>query len=423
MAKPAIGVEHLSKRYHIGGRRGYDTLRERITDLATAPFRRLLSFGRSSHSNEDTVWALKDVSFDVQPGEVVGIIGANGAGKSTLLKILTRITEPTEGRAELRGRVGSLLEVGTGFHPELTGRENIFLSGAVLGMTRQEIKSQQDAIIAFSGVEKFLDTPVKRYSSGMAVRLGFAVAAHLQPEILLVDEVLAVGDAAFQKKCLGKMESAAQQGRTVLFVSHNLGAIKELCGRCVLLKEGRLALDASPDDAVAAYLESSFERSAAVRFPDKPGAPGQIVAVRMLDDGGQERLGFPCGTDPVLEVTYRLREPVSGCQVTCIVTGPNDELLFATADTDTDRALKEKRQAGAYTARVALPMSEFNVGTYHVALGVGIPRIHKFDRQEALAFDFYDAGGFGALKDGGRRRGLVLKEARWETTVRREGLE
>jgi ABC-type polysaccharide/polyol phosphate transport system ATPase subunit len=253
MTAPVIRVESLSKRYHIGTRQSYDTLRERLVAAAAEPWRRLRRFGRSSEREQDTIWALKDVSFEVQPGEVVGIIGRNGAGKSTLLKILTRITEPTCGRAELHGRVGSLLEVGTGFHPELTGRENIFLSGAILGMTSQEIRSQFDAIIDFSGIEKFIDTPVKRYSSGMHVRLGFAIAAHLQPEILLVDEVLAVGDAEFQRKCLGKMGDVAKGGRTVLFVSHNMGAVQKLCHRSVWLSGGHIHKDGHTPVVVDAY--------------------------------------------------------------------------------------------------------------------------------------------------------------------------
>src|SRR5438445_11177409 len=225
--KPAIVVENLIKSYRIGQReRGYRTFREAMVDAAKAPFRRLRQLGSDETNGDDTFWALKDVSFEVQPGEVVGIIGRNGAGKSTLLKILSQIVEPTSGYAEVRGRMGSLLEVGTGFHPELTGRENIYLNGSILGMANREINKKFDEIVAFSEIEKFLDTPVKRYSSGMYVRLAFAVAAHLEPEILVVDEVLAVGDASFQKKCLGKMQEIGRRGQTVLFVSHNMQAVE-----------------------------------------------------------------------------------------------------------------------------------------------------------------------------------------------------
>ena len=239
-----IRVERLSKRYRIGGRvENHRRLGEVLGELARAPFRRL----RGSAADQ-TFWALKDVSFEVKRGEVLGIVGKNGAGKSTLLKILSRITEPTEGRAELRGRVASLLEVGTGFHGELTGRENVYLNGTFLGMRKREIDRKFDGIVAFSEVERFIDTPVKRYSSGMYVRLAFAVAAHLEPEILLVDEVLAVGDAEFQRKCLGKMNDIAQEGRTVLFVSHNMAAIQRLCSSAILLREGRVPFsgDARP---------------------------------------------------------------------------------------------------------------------------------------------------------------------------------
>jgi lipopolysaccharide transport system ATP-binding protein len=255
----AIRVENLGKQYHIGhaqGRAGYKTLRESISGWANAP---RSWFGRNGHNKEDdTIWALKNVSFEVKQGEVVGIIGRNGAGKSTLLKILSRITEPTRGTLDIYGRVGSLLEVGSGFHPELTGRENIYLNGAILGMKRSEIESKFDEIVAFSEIEKFLDTPVKRYSSGMYVRLAFAVAAHLEPEILLVDEVLAVGDGQFQKKCLGKMDDVAKEGRTVLFVSHNMGAIQTLCKKGFLLDHNRLKANGDVQDVVTEYLGMNY---------------------------------------------------------------------------------------------------------------------------------------------------------------------
>ncbi len=251
MARPIIEVTKLSKSYSIGRRESYGSLRDEIMQALTAPFRRKGPSG--SDESPDTIWALKDVSFEVEEGEVLGIIGRNGAGKSTLLKILSRITEPTGGRITMRGRVASLLEVGTGFHPELTGRENIFLNGALLGMSSAEIRSKFDEIVAFSEIEKFLDTPVKRYSSGMYVRLAFAVAAHLEPEILVVDEVLAVGDAEFQKKCLGKMGDVARGGRTVLFVSHNMGAVSELCTKCIMLDGGVIAYDGGVRKAISRY--------------------------------------------------------------------------------------------------------------------------------------------------------------------------
>ncbi len=266
MTHVAIDVKNLSKRYRIGQPERYRTLRDTLTEAWNAPFRRLRrSPSCSRASDSGMIWALKDVSFEVRPGEVMGVIGRNGAGKTTLLKLLSRITEPTEGFAAVRGRVGSLLEVGTGFHPELTGRENVFLNGAILGMRTAEITRKFDAIVAFSEVERFLDTPVKHYSSGMYVRLAFAVAAHLEPEILLVDEVLAVGDAAFQKKCLGRMGNVASEGRTVLFVSHNMGAIESLCDRTIWLDGGQLRDVGSPEETVAAYLSAVTEGSLATQ--------------------------------------------------------------------------------------------------------------------------------------------------------------
>jgi lipopolysaccharide transport system ATP-binding protein len=255
----AISVQGLSKQYIIGGReKSYRTFREALLRGLATPFTRLCNL-TGHEKDQPRFWALKDVSFDVKPGEIVGVIGRNGAGKTTLLKSLSRITSPTTGRIELKGRVASLLEIGTGFHPELTGRENIYLNGAILGMTKEEIKRKFDAIIAFSAIEKFLDTPVKRFSSGMYVRLAFAVAAHLEPEILVVDEVLAVGDIEFQRKCLGKIGEIAHSGRTVLFVSHNMAAVKSLTGRCIVLDVGEKLFDGATDQAIESYVAPFYK--------------------------------------------------------------------------------------------------------------------------------------------------------------------
>src|SRR6266446_6940273 len=269
--KPIIKVIGLNKRFRIGHRKPYRTLRETVGDTFAAPVRAARALGRRRADESPTataiqsareIWALRDLDLEVMPGEVLGIVGRNGAGKSTLLKILSRITEPTAGRIELYGRVGSLLEVGTGFHPELTGRENIYLNGAILGMRRAEIDRKFDEIVAFAETEKFLDTPVKHYSSGMYVRLAFAVAAHLESEILIVDEVLAVGDAEFQKKCLGKMKNVAlNEGRTVLFVSHNMGAIRDLCSTVELLENGRIEMRGAPGEVIAHFLRSGASRA------------------------------------------------------------------------------------------------------------------------------------------------------------------
>jgi lipopolysaccharide transport system ATP-binding protein len=301
--KPVIKVSGLSKRYRIGASEGpYRTLRETVNQAVRSPFRGLR---REGNGRETTIWALNDVSFEVQPGEVIGIIGRNGAGKSTLLKVLSRITEPTKGRAELYGRVGSLLEVGTGFHPELTGRENIFLNGAILGMKRSEIERKFDEIVAFAEVEKFMDTPVKRFSSGMFLRLAFAVAAHLEPEILVIDEVLAVGDASFQKKCLGKMSGVAKEGRTVLFVSHNMGAIQGLCSRAIWLADGKIAGQGDANQVVAEYMDAVGQG-----FEVTTGSESDALTirkVRLINEHGQPTNNFSFGGALGVEIHYRAR--------------------------------------------------------------------------------------------------------------------
>ncbi len=317
MSDIAIRVEGLSKQYRIGGKQErYRTLRDTLTDAVAAPFRRAGRLLRGEATGaaglDQTIWALKDVSFEVKRGEVVGIIGANGAGKSTLLKILSRITEPTEGYADVFGRVGALLEVGTGFHPELTGRENIYLNGAILGMTREEIDRKFDEIVDFAGVEKFIDTPVKHYSSGMGLRLGFAVAAHLDPEILVVDEVLAVGDAAFQKKCLGKMSSVADGGRTVLFVSHNMAAVQNLCGRAIYLREGSLVADDTPDVVIAEYLASRSKAAGRYIAPAQPpDRDAYFTRAELITTNGEGSSAIPMGGNFTLELEFKTRREIS----------------------------------------------------------------------------------------------------------------
>lgn len=315
MSKPIIRVNNLSKRYRIGAvEKGYKTFREAIVEGISAPvknfirLRRLTEFKNGIES--DVIWALKDVSFEVTEGEVLGIIGRNGTGKTTLLKILSRITEPTSGSVEMYGRVSSLLEVGTGFHPELTGRENIFLNGAILGMRKKEIERKFDAIVAFSEIEKFIDTPVKRYSSGMYVRLAFAVAAHLEPDILLVDEVLAVGDAAFQKKCLGKMEDIAHGGRTVLFVSHNMGAIRSLCESAIWLDNGHIVKSGPAATVVRDYEEQQLkhlEESASIveRNPAEVEKKSfYIHRIEMLNEKGEHTDIFKYGEKLSLIISF-----------------------------------------------------------------------------------------------------------------------
>lgn len=309
--KPVIQIENLSKVYQVDRtaprrRGGYRTIREDLARIATAPWRRFCrawdaKAGSAAGSTEE-FWALKDVSFDIQPGDVVGIVGRNGAGKSTLLKILSRITPPTAGRITMNGRVGSLLEVGTGFHPELTGRENIFMNGSVLGMSRNEIREKFDEIVEFAGVEAFLETPVKRYSSGMQVRLAFAVAAHLEPEILVIDEVLAVGDAAFQKKCLGKMDAVAKSGRTILFVSHNMAAVESLCTHGAVLDGGELVFHGDHRDAISRYMSGLETGSVQGRYAcpaaeceSSPESGLRIIEARVTSSGEYQAEGYNTG--------------------------------------------------------------------------------------------------------------------------------
>ena len=322
----ALTIENLGKRYTISHQRAKgDGLRHIIEEAMRAPLAWLRS-GRQAKLQQVDFWALKDVSLQIKQGEVVGIIGRNGAGKSTLLKILSRITVPTEGRIRIDGRIASLLEVGTGFHQELTGRENIFLNGAILGMTRSEVIRKFDEIVEFSEIEDFLDTPVKRYSSGMYVRLAFAVAAHLEPEILIIDEVLAVGDAAFQKKCLGKMGSFAQSGRTILFVSHNMEAIRTLCQRGVWLKDGRLHEDGKVDDIVETYFNSMSKLSFSCTNPDY-GLTIQKVALR--NGRGEETSQFYPGEDMTVEISYDARQRLDRPYLTLAVQGINGSCFTA----------------------------------------------------------------------------------------------
>jgi len=316
MPDTVIKVENLSKQYRIGTKESYRTFRETLVDAAKAPFKGIPNlFSRTSNiahrTSQETFWALKDVSFEVKRGEVVGIIGRNGAGKSTLLKILSKITEPTEGRVEMRGRVGSLLEVGTGFHPELTGHENIYLYGAILGMDRWEVTRKFDEIVSFAELDRFVDTPVKRYSSGMYMRLAFAVAAHLEPEILLVDEVLAVGDAAFQKKCIGKMGDSSMEGRTVLFVSHNMTAIMALCPRALLITDGHITRDDASKDVVQDYVSQYQAKSSANSLKENRDRKGdgsiKMVDIRFGTPDNPEGGLWATGVDAFVKLHYVCR--------------------------------------------------------------------------------------------------------------------
>jgi lipopolysaccharide transport system ATP-binding protein len=366
MGNLAISVNKLGKEYRIGGiREPYRTLRDTLTDSVRAPIKRARALLRGQSYGaaglDETIWALKDVSFEVQHGEVVGIIGPNGAGKSTLLKILSRITEPTEGYADLYGRVGSLLEVGTGFHPELTGRENIYLNGAILGMSRREIDRKFDEIVDFAGVETFINTPVKHFSSGMYLRLAFAVAAHLEPEILLVDEVLAVGDIAFQRKCMGKMGEVAREGRTVLFVSHNMGAIVELCQKAILLQNGYVTFAGNVEDTVAKYIESTNERDLITN------SSHQALELISLSIEGSEK-GTVSFDQPFSVETYcRVYHEVSYVRMNCVLLDTKGQKVFQRQTDNTILGLNSLKPGG-YRFNIRFPVVWLAAGTYTVVV-------------------------------------------------------
>ena len=403
----AISVKNLGKQYQIGAAETkfrYNMLRDVLMDTVYAPVRLAKALiGKSDRrSNQNYVWALKDVSFDVDEGKVLGIVGRNGAGKSTLLKILSRVTEPTTGTVSVRGRVGSLLEVGTGFHPELTGRENIYMNGAILGMRRTEIDKKFDEMVDFSEVGQFIDTPVKRYSSGMYLRLAFAVAAHLEPEILVVDEVLAVGDAEFQRKCLGKMSDVAQQGRTVLFVSHNMSAILRLTQEAIVLKKGQLIKRAPTAEAVDFYLSSgqaeSGERVWDAEDIPATSQPFKPVAIRIKDRSGKV-VDTIRSTEPVtVEWEYQLDAPVTGLRAGMYLSTMRGEYVFTAFDTD-DAAQFDQfgaRQAGRYISRCNIPADFFNEGRYSLGVNASSFGVKRYFMDEnALSFNVDISGAPG----------------------------
>jgi lipopolysaccharide transport system ATP-binding protein len=421
----AISVKNIGKQYKIGAAETkfrYNMLRDVIVDTVSAPVRLAKALiGKSDRRmNQNYVWALKDVSFDLEEGKVLGIVGRNGAGKSTLLKILSRVTEPTTGSVTVRGRVGSLLEVGTGFHPELTGRENIYMNGAILGMKRSEIDSKFDEIVDFSEVNQFIDTPVKRYSSGMYLRLAFAVAAHLEPEILVVDEVLAVGDAEFQKKCLGKMGDVAQQGRTVLFVSHNMSAILRLTQEAIVLNKGQLIMRGPTQEAVDYYL-SSGQSQAGERVWDADeisttSAPFTPISLKVKERSGKV-VDTVRSTEPVMvEFEYKLSSPVTGLRVGLYVSTMRGEYVFTSFDTDTPELYEkfDTRNAGHYVSRAELPADIFNEGRYTVGVNASSFGVKRYFMDEnALAFNV-DISGAPGTQWGEPRVGPVRPRLNWK---------
>ena len=426
----AIRAEHLSKKYRIGAAQQkfqYGMLRDVLTDTITAPVRWAKAMTRRSDNpqlpvEKNFIWALNDVSFDLEEGQVLGIVGRNGAGKSTLLKVLSRVTEPTVGTVSVRGRVGSLLEVGTGFHPELTGRENIFLNGAVLGMKRAEIERKFDEIVDFSEVGQFIDTPVKRYSSGMYLRLAFAVAAHLEPEILVVDEVLAVGDAEFQRKCLGKMGDVAQQGRTVLFVSHNMSAILRLTQEAIVLKKGQLIKRAPTQEAVDFYLSSGLaetgERLWSADEISVTAAPFKPIALRVKDRSGKvvDTVRSP---EPVtIEWEYQLDAPVTGLRVGMYLSTMRAEYVFTAFDTDDAKQFEQfgARQAGHYFSRCIIPADFFNEGRYSLGVNASSFAVRRYFMDDnALSFNV-DITGAPGTQWPEMRQGPVRPRLNWDIT-------
>jgi len=418
--KAVISVKKLGKCYRIGQREQYKTLQDAMVAAAKAPLYRIKKRLSSDNENHDLshIWALKDVSFEVEQGEVMGIIGRNGSGKSTLLKILSRITSPTEGSAEIHGRVGSLLEVGTGFHPELTGRENIYLSGTLLGMRKNEIDEKFDDIVKFSEIEKFLDTPVKRYSSGMYVRLAFAVAANLDPEILMVDEVLAVGDAAFQKKCLGKMESVAEGGRTVLFVSHNMPAVLNFCNHGLLIEKGKIKTTGSIENVIDIYLAENIAFEGEIVFENNASRPKsdlRFISARILHSDGRSTAFVDYHKGFYLEIVYDVYKPIRKAQIAFELWNSTGICILCSTDLDNQPNTEITKLPGRHKASCYVPPEYLRPGRYTIDIGSSVPGIQILDEiQNALAFEVINTGNIEFKLSQGRR-GVITPLLNWNT--------
>lgn len=425
MSDTVIRVKDLGKKYWIGSApQRYETLRENVIHALKWPFRQVRKDVGKQEENakrEDSIWALRDVSFEVERGQLLGVIGRNGAGKSTLLKLLSRITEPTEGFAEIQGRVGSLLEVGTGFHPELTGRENIYLNGAILGMKQSEIDEKFDEIVDFSGVEKFIETPVKRYSSGMYLRLAFSVAAHLEPEILLVDEVLAVGDAEFQRKCLGKMSKVADEGRTVLFVSHDMSAISSLTEETIVLDQGRLVYQARTDEAIDYYMSQGFSESGEQTWSGQNTNSTdafQPLALRVRDSKDRVTDSLNSVEPVTVEFEYKLHEPIKGLRTGIYLRDMMGIFVFTSFDTD-DRVqyeTYETRNKGHYQSRATIPGDLLNEGRYILGVNASVYKVQQhFQDLRAVVIDVSSIGAPGK-QWAERRKGVIRPRLDWDIT-------
>ena len=433
MINSAIKIEGVSKVYRIGTPgKVNDSIGRGVVEFVKSPianyrkYRSLYKFSQDelsdNYAGEDILWALRDVSFNVAPGEVVGIIGINGAGKSTLLKVISRITPPHAGKITIRGRVSSLLEVGTGFHPELTGRENVYLNGTILGMRKLEVDGKFDEIVDFAGVEKFLDTPVKRYSMGMRVRLAFAVAAHLEPEILIIDEVLAVGDAEFQKKCLNKMEDVGKDGRTVLFVSHNMAAITRLCHRGILLSAGAVIGDGDVHEIVSTYLTSGLGTTAAQEWPNRVDAPGDeavwLRAIRIVDGQGNVSDSVDIRNPVGLEMEYEVLKGGEVLMPYFRISNDEGVIAFSTIDLDL-RWQTEARAPGRYVSTAWIPGNTLSEGTFYVLATIRTPRrkYWPFFVPDAATFNVIDTmeGGSARGQWVGKLSGVMRPKLDWTT--------
>jgi lipopolysaccharide transport system ATP-binding protein len=421
MSQLAIQAQGISKKYILGSRKRNDSMREIISNGLSAPFKqawRTIKQLPAPPSDKKVFWALKDVNFDIYQGDTVGIIGRNGAGKSTLLKVLSRITEPTDGLIDLYGRVGALLEVGTGFHPELTGRENIYMNGAILGMTREEINRKFDEIIDFAGVERFLDTPIKRYSSGMLLRLGFAVAAHLETEILIVDEVLAVGDAEFQRKCLGKMQDVAGTGRTVLFVSHNLNAVLNLCKRAIYLSHGQVVAMGSSDEVVQTYT-NMIDEDTVLGIADLTAHKGRSKAmtpifrhIRLLNETGTPITDFKTGDTIMLEIGYDAGNAIYDNLQISVHSVFGERLCTVSSQFDPNAPQK---LTGEGMITCVLPRLPLNEGDYSLTVSIGNKTVGDVDMIEsAMTFRVWFSDYFKTGESISSSLGYFIQESQWK---------
>lgn len=400
----AIKVENLSKQYRLG-QVGTGTISHDINrwwHLMRGKEDPYLKIGESNDrtrkGNSEYVWALRDINFEVEKGEVLGIIGKNGAGKSTLLKLLSKVTSPTTGAIKTKGRIASLLEVGTGFHPEMTGRENIYMNGTIMGMSRQEISAKLEEIVEFAGVSRYIDTPVKRYSSGMTVRLGFSIAAHLEPEILIVDEVLAVGDAEFQKKAIGKMQDVSKgEGRTVLFVSHNMASVRALCSRGIILENGEVVFDGNIDEVVDMYLKKEFEGiSSTGEYVNKEDVSGEFVlnTIQLLNSKSEVTSMFLSEENITVKINYTLTQMCKNLRINLKVLTANETVVFMTSSHDADET---DQLSGKYTATLILPKNFFNKGNYKIAINSGMPNIKVlYPLKTVMEFDIEKLTGSGS---------------------------